>query len=373
MLRPWHYSLQLDKSSPDSIHLQLTRHFRGMIEGGAWLGGSPLPSTRDIAHQLGINRKTVTRVYEELSAQGLIYTEPKRGTFVTDTPNGNIPGPLPTAYKVSAISHDNLPPAEGIRQLILKTSLHHTRRAALHMHKLRPHDYDQGGLLSLKHMLATLLAHEKRFLVSPQQMICGNALILELAVIELLKLRGGHLLVDYQMPIPLYDTLKKHGLTPLRLPEISANHPFALTEQLEKFCINYPVTAIWSHSNIAMDIAPREREHAQQRIAQKLHDYGLLLIDDQRLTPPHQPQMPPLAAKYPKNSLMLGSLYGAWCDMFNLFFIASAETLTEKLLESIQPQQQQNMLLNMLAQSELIKRGDYKKLMTAISRQSQPS
>lgn len=366
MLRPWHYSLELDKTSPTSIHQQLTRHFRSMIERGAWLGGSPLPSTRDIAQQLGINRKTVARVYEELSAQGLIYTEPKRGTFVSDTPTSTLPGPYIAPVSGNSISDGVIQPADGIRQLIQKTSLHHTRRAALHMHKLRPQDYDHGGLLSLKHMLANLLVHEKRFLVSPQQVICSHALTLELAVIDLLKQRRGYLLIDSNMPASLCSTLEKQGLTLLRLPAIPTNQPFALAEQLEKYCINYPVTALWYSSAIAC--ATEDQDEAHTLIAQKLQDYALLLIDDQRLQPSHGAHTPPLSAKYPQQSLMLGSLYGNWCDMFNVHYIASATTLTDSLLASIQPQQQQNMLLNMLAQSDLIKRGDYKKLMSAIHR-----
>ncbi len=366
MLRPWHYSLELDKTLPTSIHQQLTRHFRSMIEGGAWLGGSPLPSTRDIAQQLGINRKTVARVYEELSAQGLIYTEAKRGTFVSDTPNSTLPGPYTASVSGSSMSDGLIQPADGIRQLIQKTSLHHTRRAALHMHKLRPQDYDQGGLLSLKHMLANLLVHEKRFLVSPQQIICSHVLTLELAVIELLKQRRGHILIDNSMPDYLRCTLEKNGLTLLQLPVIPADQPFALAEQLEKYCINYPVTAVWYNSDMTCAIEYQEQAHAL--IAQKLQDYALLLIDDQRLQPSHGAHTPPLAAKYPQQSLMLGSLYGNWCDMFNVHYIASATTLTDSLLGTIQPQQQQNMLLNMLAQSDLIKRGDYKKLMSAIHR-----
>lgn len=384
MLRPWHHSLALDKSSPLSIHQQLTEHFRNMIEGGAWLRGSPLPSTRDIAQQLGINRKTVARVYEELSAQGLIYTQPKRGTFVADM-YGNRNAAVDIATGASAITATSTivlqgaaqpgasSPLDSINQLIQKTCLHHTRRAALHMHKLRPHDYDHGGLLSLKHMLANLLAHEKHLLVSPQQMICCSGLTLELAVIELLKPLSGYLLIDHAMSPTLRDRLEKQGLRLLELPAIPGHQPEAMAEQLEKYCINYPVSALWyhgyrggDHGYMVDDVVQQQESHA--RIAQKLQDYALILVDDQRS---HVGYGSPLAAKYTQQSLMLGSLYGNWCDMFNVHYIASTPTLTEALLCSIDPQQQHNMLLNMLVQSELIKRGDYKKLMSAIHRFSQ--
>ena len=130
MLRPWHYSLVLDKESPRSIHQQLTDHFRTMIEGGSWLGGSALPSSRDIAQRLGINRKTVSRVYEELSALGLIYTQPKRGTFVAETVLANAAGQAATHHSTASplTQADNT--LYSIHQLIQKLCIHHIRRVA---------------------------------------------------------------------------------------------------------------------------------------------------------------------------------------------------------------------------------------------------
>ncbi|WP_242402207.1 GntR family transcriptional regulator [Methylophilus sp. OH31] len=364
MLRPWHYSLVLDKASPHSIHQQLIEHFRAMIEGGAWLGGSALPSSRDIAQRLGINRKTVSRVYEELSAQGLIYTQPKRGTFVSQTPRSETPGPLrPRALIHTRPELDSA--SSSIYQLIQKTTVHHIRRVALHMHKLRPHDYDVTGLFNLKHMLANLLAHERRYLVSPDHITCGTWPVLQAALMHHLSLADGCLLLDHRASIELERSLVKHGIQVLRLPDIADGQAHGFIEQVEKYCINYPVSALWCDTSTLFEA--QTIEGAQALVAQKLADYRLLLIDDQRSHLPFVQQNQPLSSRYAK-SILLGSLYGECCDMFNLCYLASNLGFSSDFINELNVQQQQSSLLNMLAQSELIKRGEYKKLLTTIHR-----
>lgn len=369
MLRPWHYSLVLDKASPHSIHQQLIEHFRAMIEGGAWLGGSALPSSRDIAQRLGINRKTVSRVYEELSAQGLIYTEPKRGTFVSQSPRSDRPGP-PRPRSLTPLRPEPDSAASSIYQLIQKTTAHHIRRVALHMHKLRPHDYDVTGLFNLKHMLANLLAHERRYLVSPDHITCGTWPVLQTALMHHLSNIDGCLLLGHQATVALEVALQRQGIQVLRLPAIGDGQAHEFIEQIEKFCINYPVSALWCDTSALFDT--QTTEAAQTLVAQKLADYHLLLIDDQRAHLPFIQPNQPLSSRYAK-SILLGSLYGECCDMFNLCYLASNLGFSADFINELNVQQQQSSLLNMLAQSELIKRGEYKKLLTTIHRFLQQS
>lgn len=364
MLRPWHYSLVLDKTSPHSIHQQLTHHFRSMIEGGNWLGGSPLPSSRDIAQQLGINRKTVSRVYEELSAQGLIFTQPKRGTFVVEKPVSHSPGPV-----IHSTSTELEHRVNNIHQLIHKSCVHHIRRAALHMHRLKPQDYDVTGLHPLKHILATLLAHERRYLIPPAHIACGTLPTLHAAIVNLLAQTEGYVLADTSLPNSVLTALAERDVKVLTL-DISANknQMSILIEQIEKFCINYPVKALWCNSEALCTAGQLQGD--LPLLTQKLTDYNLLLIDDQHQQLAHAALDMPLAARHPK-SLYLGSLYGDFCDTFNVHYVCSTAGWPAGFLEGMSMQQQQPMLLNMLAQSELIKRGEYKKLLAATHRYMQ--
>ena len=42
-----------------------------------------LPSVRALAREIGVNPNTVAKAYQELERQGIIYTVPGRGSFVS--------------------------------------------------------------------------------------------------------------------------------------------------------------------------------------------------------------------------------------------------------------------------------------------------
>jgi len=73
----------VDRSLPVPIRTQL----QGLIEYGIACGelapGEMLPSVRDLAEQAGVAPMTVSQVYRDLKAAGLIETRPGSGTFVT--------------------------------------------------------------------------------------------------------------------------------------------------------------------------------------------------------------------------------------------------------------------------------------------------
>lgn len=55
------------------------------ILSGSWKPGDRLPSCRQIAADLGSNANTVNRELQRLAADGLVRSEPRRGTYVTGT------------------------------------------------------------------------------------------------------------------------------------------------------------------------------------------------------------------------------------------------------------------------------------------------
>ena len=75
----------LDRS-PDTggqpVYQQIAAHFRGEIEAGRLGAGDRLPTIRELARTLGVNRDTVAIAYDELSRTGFIEATVGRGTFV---------------------------------------------------------------------------------------------------------------------------------------------------------------------------------------------------------------------------------------------------------------------------------------------------
>ncbi len=63
---------------------QIYRQLRSAIVDGRLAGGARLPSTRDLATQLGVSRKTTLDAFEQLVAEGYLWTRRGDGTFVAD-------------------------------------------------------------------------------------------------------------------------------------------------------------------------------------------------------------------------------------------------------------------------------------------------
>uniref|UniRef100_UPI002606BAA9 aminotransferase class I/II-fold pyridoxal phosphate-dependent enzyme n=1 Tax=Paraburkholderia sp. TaxID=1926495 RepID=UPI002606BAA9 len=63
---------------------QIYRQLRTGIVEGRLAGGTRLPSTRDLAVQLGVSRKTTLDVFERLLAEGYLSARTGAGTFVAE-------------------------------------------------------------------------------------------------------------------------------------------------------------------------------------------------------------------------------------------------------------------------------------------------
>jgi len=76
------FSVERDSGVP--IYRQLDASMRRLILDGTLAAGQKLPSTRDLAVELGISRITVKSVYEQLVAEGYTFAKTGSGTFVSD-------------------------------------------------------------------------------------------------------------------------------------------------------------------------------------------------------------------------------------------------------------------------------------------------
>lgn len=83
MLRPWKLKVDIRRDAGTAIYLQIAQRVIDEIKRGRLVPGTALPGTRELAEDLGINRKTVVLAYDELVAQGWLSAEGKRGTFVS--------------------------------------------------------------------------------------------------------------------------------------------------------------------------------------------------------------------------------------------------------------------------------------------------
>ena len=78
----------IDFKTGKPAYLQLVDQVRYAAAAGGLRAGEPLPSVRQLAEELRVNRNTIAKAYAELESQGVIETIPGKGCFLKD---GNTP------------------------------------------------------------------------------------------------------------------------------------------------------------------------------------------------------------------------------------------------------------------------------------------
>ena len=78
-------------------YLQLVDQVRYAAASGGLRAGESLPSVRQLAEELRINRNTIAKAYAELESQGVIETVPGKGCFLK---NGDSPLNKPARQKI---------------------------------------------------------------------------------------------------------------------------------------------------------------------------------------------------------------------------------------------------------------------------------
>ena len=71
-------------SSPEPVYEQIVRQIQDRVAAGELKPGAPLPTVRQLAGDLQLNRNTVARAYKQLEDRGVILTAGRKGTFVRD-------------------------------------------------------------------------------------------------------------------------------------------------------------------------------------------------------------------------------------------------------------------------------------------------
>ncbi len=77
------HGFDIDRASSVPIYRQLDAALRRLILDGTLVPGRRLPSTRELAQEIGVSRITVKSVYEQLTAEGYFQAKTGAGTFIS--------------------------------------------------------------------------------------------------------------------------------------------------------------------------------------------------------------------------------------------------------------------------------------------------
>lgn len=74
--------LHIERGSSTPISRQIAEQIAALCAAGSLQPGDRLPSVRQLAQQVTVNQNTILRVYERLTADGLLEMRHGEGTFV---------------------------------------------------------------------------------------------------------------------------------------------------------------------------------------------------------------------------------------------------------------------------------------------------
>ncbi|SHH10935.1 transcriptional regulator, GntR family [Massilia sp. CF038] len=81
-----HSTFVISQTDGRPMYLQIIEQVRHKVAAGDWPAGAEIPSIRQLAANLSVSVITVKRAYQELEQQGVILTQPGRGSIVAHAP-----------------------------------------------------------------------------------------------------------------------------------------------------------------------------------------------------------------------------------------------------------------------------------------------
>ena len=76
------YAFEVNRAGDAPVFRQIYQRLRSAILSGTFRPGTKLPSTRELAAQLGVSRPTVISAFEQLLAEGYTFGKKGAGTYV---------------------------------------------------------------------------------------------------------------------------------------------------------------------------------------------------------------------------------------------------------------------------------------------------
>ena len=109
--------IPLDREDPIPLYKQIKAYLQQGILSGSLAADTRLPASRQLAHDLGVNRITVENAYAELESEGLIFSKLGSGTYVLPPdsflpiPKNNLDAPWPL-WQQSVLAQNKVTPSK---------------------------------------------------------------------------------------------------------------------------------------------------------------------------------------------------------------------------------------------------------------------
>lgn len=385
MLRPWQVSLseRIDPSRETPIYMQIIQALIRDIERGKLTSGTYLPSSREMAKILGVNRKTVVFAYEDLIAQGWLDSAGTRGTMVAAA----LPDPVkrqqgdaePTMSSVRIDYRYAEPPARPIAlpsgkglkidegapdgrlfptELLARAYRGATNRAA----ESNGFQYgDPRGSPALREGIASMLRGQRGLPVTAEN-ICitrGSQNGIFLASQVLLR-PGDSVVVEALTYEPAVAAFRAFGanIVPVGLDEDGID-----IDAVEHACRRNAVRAVFVTPHHQFPTTVSLRPERRLRLLELARQFGFAIIEDDYDHEFHFHSQPllPLASYGPGQVIYVGSMSKLLLPALRIGYVAAPPAIVDAIAHRVSLTDGMGNALTEDAAAELIENGELRR------------
>ncbi|MEU5540428.1 PLP-dependent aminotransferase family protein [Streptomyces sp. NPDC020362] len=211
--------LHIDLNAAGGRRSGLESALRAAICQGRLTAGTLLPSTRGLAHELGLSRGTVTAAYDQLVEEGYLTTRPGSGTTVAELPP-HAPATALTTPTPTAPLHDLRPGLPDVSAFPTRAWLAAARRV---LAGARPEVFGAGdpqGRIELRRALADYLGRTRGVITTPDRIVITSGYYQGLGLLSGVLAAGGATTAAVEDPghHVFRNVVQRAGFTTLALP-----------------------------------------------------------------------------------------------------------------------------------------------------------
>ncbi|EUJ09721.1 transcriptional regulator with HTH domain and aminotransferase domain [Methylophilaceae bacterium 11] len=381
MLRSWDLKLHITKASGLVVYLQIAQQIIDEIQRGRLPPSTAMPGTRELAENLGVNRKTVVLAYDELIAQGWLTTENRRGTFVSAklplflAPNYSKPkvSQLPTSrldhyaetMQPNAEPHiidfnDGIPDTRLIPFETLSKAFRHALIEPIRSNKL---GYgDPKGVLSLRHSIAEMLNMERGLSVEVDN-ICiarGSQMGIFLSARVLAK-PNEYVVVESLSYPPAREAFRSCGA---KILTVGLDRDGINVIELEQLCKTYPIRAIYVTPHHQFPTTVMMTAERRLKLLMLAQQYDFVIVEDDYDHEFHfqnHPVFPLASTNHAGRVIYVGSLSKVLAPGLRVGYLVASKEIIDQCAAEVMLIDRQGNSVTELAVAALMDSGEIKR------------